>query len=169
MLFRSLSQPDVYQTCCLLDFGVVAYFGEFDGGEVFYPRVDKNGIPRDTYDEIDCFEYKPERGDIVVHSAFDQYEHGVREVTSGIRYAFSNFSLKAEDNPGTFYNYGTPEYMKQIGYAIESKTVNDEIMGNWARPLKPNPQFSPEALKEMQASGLQGRELADAFFSNLKD
>ncbi len=31
-----LSQVDVWKTCCELDYGLVAYFGDFEGGEIFY-------------------------------------------------------------------------------------------------------------------------------------
>jgi hypothetical protein len=34
-------------------------------------------------------------------------------------------------------------------------------------PLKVNPQFTKEKIKEYQASGLQGEELAEKFFSDM--
>ena len=73
-----LSQPDIYQTCCLLDFGVVAYFGEFDGGEVFYSDLNKS--------------IKPEARSLILHRA--DIHHGVREVTKGIRYYATAFLLE---------------------------------------------------------------------------
>ena len=63
------------------------------------------------------------------------FRSGVREVTSGTRYAFSNFVLRADENPGTFNNYGTHEYYKQIG----NKTT--EELEAWMEPLKYNPQL----------------------------
>ena len=159
-----LSQNDTYSTCCELDYGVVAYFGDFEGGEIFYPDLNPDGTIKDAWSLInnpECFEYKPEKGDLVIHCAFDPYSHGVRDVKSGTRYAYSNFSLKAIDNPGTFYNYGTEEYLKQIG----NKDIESVL--NWLPPLKDNPQFSPEVVKVMQESGLEGEKLAETFFKDL--
>jgi len=163
-----LSQDDKYDTCCELDYGLVAYFGDYTGGALFYPSIPADGVP--VIDDKGwnvppaqgepCFEYQVERGDLVIHSAFDPYAHGVREVTSGVRYAFSNFVLKAEDNPGTFYNYKTKEYYDQIGDRSE------ERIDNWLRPLKVNPMFTDERIAIMQASGLEGVELAAEFNHN---
>lgn len=158
-----LSQTDTWSTCCTLDYGVVAYFGDFEGGEVFYPNIKPDGTLKEGSVDMadDCFEVKPERGDLVIHSAFFPYNHGVREVTSGVRYAFSNFCLKAVDNPGTFYNYGTPEWKAQIG------NYSEEEITNWTQPLRKNPQFPADKIKEMRESGLKGEELAEAFFSDM--
>jgi len=165
-----LSQRDTWSTCCLLDYGVVTYLGDWEGGEVFYPNINPDGTIKDHLkDGPECLEYKPERGDIIIHSAFDPYSHGVREVTSGIRYAFSNFSLKAIDNPGTFYNYGTSEYFEQIGKNVQEKSVTDEQLKNWLQPLKINPQFTEEAILKMQQSGLEGEDLAKTFFADMKE
>lgn len=162
-----LSQTDTYKTCCELDYGVVAYFGNFEGGEIFYPDINPDGTKKNEWQLIDksspSFEYKPEPGDVVIHCAFDPYSHGVKEVKSGTRYAFSNFCLKAADNPGSFYNYKTKEYYEQIGNKTE------EEIKKWLEPLKQNPQFTPEAVKVMQESGLQGEDLSKAFFSDLKE
>lgn len=162
-----LSQTDTYKTCCELDYGVVAYFGNFEGGEIFYPDINPDGTKKDEWQLIDksspSFEYKPENGDLVIHSAFDPYSHGVRDVTSGIRYAYSNFCLKAIDNPGSFNNYKTDEYYKQIG----NKTPQEVL--DWLAPLKWNEQFTLEAVKKMQESGLEGSELSEAFFKDLHE
>jgi hypothetical protein len=157
-----LSQVDFWSTCCLLDYGVVAYLGNWEGGEVFYPNINKDGsIKEDGQQSEDCFEYKPERGDILIHSAFHPYEHGVRDVKSGLRYAFSNFSLKAEDNPGTFHNYGTKEYIEQI----KDKSFYNVMA--WTNKIKENPHFTKDKLKEMQDSGLEGKELSYKYFAAL--
>jgi hypothetical protein len=161
-----LSQTDTYKTCCELDYGLVAYFGDFEGGEVYYPDLNPDGTVKDAVQLTNgspCLEYKPEKGDVVIHSAFDPYSHGVREITSGIRYAYSNFVLKAADNPGTFHNYKTPEYYEQIGDRTEKSVLK------WLEALKPNPQFTPEAVAEMQKSGLSGSALSEAFFSDMKE
>jgi len=156
-----LSQPDVFRTCCEIDYGLVAYFGDFEGGEIFYPNLNPDGSKKTTNFDGPCFEYKPNKGDVVIHGAFSDYAHGVREVKSGVRYAYSNFVLKAEDNPGTFYNYKTKEYYEQIG----DKSMEYEVA--WMKPLIQNPQFTEEKIREMQASGLKGKELAAAFFSDM--
>jgi hypothetical protein len=159
-----LSQADRWSTCCLLDYGVCAYFGDYEGGEIFYPSINPDGtIKAEGNSQEGCFEYKPEKGDIVIHSAFEPYSHGVREVISGTRWVFSNFALKAEDNPGTFYNYGTEEYFKQIG----NKTP--EEIKTWHTPLVENPQFTKEKIKVYQQSGLTGEDLAKEFFSDMVD
>jgi hypothetical protein len=156
-----LSQVDVWSTCCELDYGVVAYFGDFEGGAIFYPHINPDGTVKKIPDDGPCFEYTPQKGDIVIHSAFYPYQHGVREVTSGIRYAYSNFSLKAIDNPGTFYNYGTPEYYEQVGNKDHDHVVV------WMTPLITNPQFTHEKIKEYQAAGVEGEELSEKFFQHV--
>lgn len=158
-----LSQVDVWSTCCELDYGVVAYFGEYEGGEIFYPNINPDGTLKTEDNDVrgKCLEFKPERGDLVIHSAFDPYAHGVREVTSGIRYAYSNFSLKAIDNPGTFYNYGTPEYYEQIG------NKSPEDIKRWMRPLIANPQFTDEKIREYQSAGVEGEKLSEKFFQHV--
>ena len=151
-----LSQIDVWRTCCSLDFGLVAYFGDFEGGEVFYININKDGNREDAVgldDHNKALTVKPERGDLIIHGAFSPHAHGVKKVTKGARYAFANFILKAEDNPGTFHNYKTPEYLEQI----------EKDYYNWGVPLKENPQFTRERIKQYKASGLEGTELADAF------
>jgi hypothetical protein len=157
-----LSQTDSWKTCCELDYGVVAYLGQFEGGAIYYPNIKKDStIKTQPGDKDDCFEYTPERGDIVIHSAFHPYEHGVRPITSGLRFAFSNFSLKAIDNPGSFHNYKTPEYFDQLGLRSEKE------IKNWGKPLKVNPQFSKDKIKEYKKSGLQGEQLSEYFFSDM--
>lgn len=160
-----LSQMDIWSTCCLLDYGVIAYFGDFEGGEVFYPGINKDGTVKTDMDgnTDDCLEYKPESGDLVIHSAFQPYSHGVREVKSGTRYAFSNFCIKAKDNPGSFYNYKTKEYYEQI------KNKTEEDLSNWIMPLKINPQFTDEKISIYKESGLEGDDLAKKFFQDMKE
>lgn len=110
-----LTQEDSYGTCSLIDYGVVAYLSEFTGGDIFYPNL---GIT-----------YKPEPGDVVIHSAFTPYEHGTMPVLSGIRYAFSCFATSKDDLPGTFYAYKSPEYLDKV------KDRSLESLKNWAKPL----------------------------------
>ena len=162
-----LSQVDVWKTCCELDYGLVGYFGDFEGGEIFYVNIRKDGKRQDGVPEEDYLIIKPERGDLVIHGAFAPHAHGVKPVTSGRRYAFSNFVLKAEDNPGTFYNYKTPEYYEQIKDK-DSLSLKD-FVGIWMRPLKENPQFSKEKIKLYQSSGLEGEQLSDKFMGEFKE
>ena len=110
-----LTVTDAWSSCCLLDYGVIAYFGEWEGGEVFYPEL---GL-----------EVSPQAGDLVIHGATSKWRHGVKTVTSGRRYAFSNFSLKPEKNPGSFYNYKTKELDNQI---------KEGGLGAWQKPLFEN-------------------------------
>jgi hypothetical protein len=56
--------------------------------------------------------------------------HGVKEVTSGVRYAFSNFCLPATKNPGSFYNFNSEEYLN-----IRSK---ENFLDIFEIPLKLN-------------------------------
>lgn len=109
-----LTNDDFWSTCALLEYGVIVYFGEFEGGEVFYPELD--------------MEVAPQPGDLVIHGATPRWKHGVRKVKSGRRYAFSNFSLRADKNPGSFYNYGTDEYNKAMSGGWQ----------NWINPLFEN-------------------------------
>ena len=56
--------------------GLVVYFNEFEGGEIYYPHQN--------------IEYKPNPGDLVIHSAEEHCFHGVRPVLSEIKYSHSN-------------------------------------------------------------------------------
>lgn len=162
-----LSQVDVWKTCCELDFGLVAYFGDFEGGEIFYPNIKKDGTKKGENEEAEILEIKPERGDLVVHGAFDPHAHGVKIVTKGTRYAYANFILKAEDNPGTFYNYKSPEYEAQMKDAYSSDF--EHFHKTWQHPLKENPQFTRERINQYQASGLEGPELSSKFMGEFKE
>ena len=111
-----LTVPDVWSTCCLLSWGVCGYFGDFEGGEIYYPNQN--------------IEIAVRPGDLVIHGALADCLHGVKEVTKGTRYVYSNFSLRPEKNPGTFPNYKTPEYYEAI-----------KDLGKWNVPLKENPDI----------------------------
>lgn len=56
--------------------GLVVYFNDFKGGELYYP--------------IQKIEYKPEAGDLLIHSSRNHCRHGVKEVLSGPRITHSN-------------------------------------------------------------------------------
>lgn len=71
---------DPYATCHIVKYGTVVYLSDFTGGEIYYSRQN--------------FEYKPKVGDLVIHSSMEPYEHGVREVLSGVRYVYSTFLIQ---------------------------------------------------------------------------
>ena len=108
---EELTQNDRWNTCCIIHYGLVVYFGEFTGGETFYTKLD--------------LEYAVQPGDLIIHGAHYDTEHGVREVTSGVRYAYSNFMLPIEKNPGTFPSYNTLEDLqrKKEGYKVWNTPV----------------------------------------------
>jgi hypothetical protein len=139
-----LLEIDQWTTCCELEYGAIAYFGEFTGGKLFYPHINPDGTVKEGNEltkerlEEPCLEIQPEAGDIVLHGACSPYDHGTRETTSGARFAFSTFALLAVDNPGTFYNYKTPEWQEQIG---KYENPTSDQLNNWNTPLKANPQF----------------------------
>lgn len=56
--------------------GIVIYFNDFVGGEIFYPEQN--------------IEYKPNAGDLVIHSSDEHCIHGVKPVLSDARYSHSN-------------------------------------------------------------------------------
>jgi len=126
-----LTQPDSYSTCSLIDYGLVAYFGDFTGGDIYYPSFGKDGQlrPQEQHQDMDeAFSYKPEPGDIVIHSAYSPYEHGTKPVLSGVRYAFSGFATEAAMAPNTFYHYKSPEYIEHISPKTQ------EALYKWSMP-----------------------------------
>jgi len=147
-----LMEIDQWTTCCELEYGMIAYLGEFEGGELYYPNINPDGTEKTGDMRIDekklaepCLVVSVKPGDIVLHGACTPYDHGTKPTTSGIRYAFSTFALLAEDNPGTFYNYDTPEWHAQIGNASETE-LND-----WNGPLRMNPQFADMIAEKAKA------------------
>jgi hypothetical protein len=142
-----LSEIDQWTTCCELEYGMIAYFGNFIGGKLYYPNLNPDGSIKNNGPhwevtkqmlEEPCFEVQPEPGDIVLHGACSPYDHGTRETESGIRFAFSCFALMAKDNPGTFYNYKTAEWQEQIG---KYENPTDAQLNEWNSPLIVNEQF----------------------------
>jgi hypothetical protein len=111
-----LTIPDLWGTCHILSWGVCVYFGDFTGGEVYYPNQDVV-VP-------------VQPGDLVIHNALPSHLHGVHEVKSGTRYTYSNFSMKKEKAPGSFYNYKTDEYYEAT-----------RDLESWMKPLFKNPMM----------------------------
>lgn len=56
--------------------GLIMYFNDFQGGEIYYSN-------QDIY-------YHPKAGDLVIHSSQDHCRHQVQEVKSEIRYSHSS-------------------------------------------------------------------------------
>jgi hypothetical protein len=121
---HELTVPDEMGCCCVLKWGVITYFGEWEGGEVYYP---KQGIS-----------IYPKPGDLIIHGALESHQHGVSKITSGTRYAFSNFSLPIEKNPGSFYTYKTQEYYEAI-----------KDLSSWPKPLFKNPKLNINATESV--------------------
>ena len=79
-----------FETCCHVEWGVLIYFGDWEGGELYYPDID--------------FTIKPNPGDLIIHSALPPYAHGVNPVISGKRYLYANFAYDCNmkwKNPDT--------------------------------------------------------------------
>jgi hypothetical protein len=141
-----LLEIDQWSTCCELEYGMIAYLGDFTGGALYYPNINPDGTEKTGDMRIDekklaqpCLEVQPEPGDIILHGACIPYDHGTRKTKSGTRFAFSCFALLAEDNPGTFYNYKTPEWEEQIG---KYENPSEQQLNDWNSPLRINPQFA---------------------------
>lgn len=132
---EQLVSTDRWSSCCIISYGAVIYFGDFTGGEIFYPSIDKDGktaFDRKNEPDRECLSYAPQPGDLVIHDSHSPWEHGVTEVKSGKRYAYSLFVMHKDANPGSFYNYNTKESNDQIENDLQS----------WGTPLFVNPQFA---------------------------
>ena len=57
--------------------GVIYLNDDFEGGEIFYPKLD--------------IEIRPKPGMMLIHPAGLDYMHGIKKVTSGIRHTISVF------------------------------------------------------------------------------
>jgi hypothetical protein len=75
-LSKILKDNEPYKIVENTEYGMILYFSDFEGGELYYPN---QGL-----------EYKPKKGDLVIHSALEHCLHGVKKVVSGIRYTHSN-------------------------------------------------------------------------------
>lgn len=73
---KEYQEGSPYDLVEIPQFGLVVYFNDFEGGELFYPTQN--------------IEYKPEPGDLVIHSANASCLHGVKELLSDVRYSYSN-------------------------------------------------------------------------------
>jgi len=124
-----LTQADYYKTCSIIDYGVVSYLGDFSGGEIFYHRITKDGKESDIHlEESEFLTYKPESGDVIIHSAYAPYYHGTKPVISGTRYAYSCFATAEKNFPNTYFKYKSKEYLENI------KDRSEESLMKWYRP-----------------------------------
>ncbi|MEY3907356.1 MAG: hypothetical protein RLZ52_423 [Pseudomonadota bacterium] len=161
---EELIASDIWNTCCVIHYGAIVYFGEWEGGEVYYPNLDKEGNFVGNFDPFNKnngydgeFMVKPNPGDLIIHGAHSDTCHGVHEITSGIRYAFSNFVVPVEKHPGTFPTYGTKE--NEDRWNSMFKNVDGELVftgeGDWLSPINFNWEPS-EKLKSEIESGITG-------------
>ena len=90
-----------FELADLLTHGTIVYFNEFEGGELFYPN--QNNL-----------EYKPQKGDFLVHGAEEECKHGVKEVLSDLRYsAVGHFFKHTKVPKGSNFKFTDPD--KVIG------------------------------------------------------
>lgn len=147
---ENLSAEDRWNTCCVLHYGAIVYFGDYTGGEVFYVHYNENGEfegNRTPYIEGRELKLQTKPGDLVIHGALSNHAHGVHNIKSGYRYAFSNFVLPSEKNPGTFplyntkenderWNSGPTEWLTPINFKWEpSETLKEELKTDKAKKV----------------------------------
>lgn len=168
---KNLISPDFWNTCCRLHYGLIVYFGDFEGGEVYYPNINLKGefvgdfIPFSKNEE---FKVKPENGDLIIHGAHSDYCHGTKPITKGIRFAYSNFVLPSYANPGTFYSYKTKEYIeqiklikKQINLEEKDYTQLTKIWFDWYHTVNGYKWQAPEMLAEDIKNGIKSVRYRD--------
>lgn len=60
-------------------YGMVLYLNDnYDGGEIYYPKLN--------------LQYKPKRGDLIIHPGTEEYMHGVKDISNGNRYVITFFA-----------------------------------------------------------------------------
>lgn len=86
---------------CVL-YGIVLYFSDFEGGDIYYPE---QGIS-----------FKPEPGDLIMHSTKKYCKHGVSPVTSGTRYSLSPYIVQyhSESDEKVAYDFWNNYTLKNI-------------------------------------------------------
>jgi hypothetical protein len=70
---------DIESKRCVV-YGIVVYFSEFTGGEIYYPEQD--------------IIFTPEPGDLIIHATNKYCKHGVKPVISGTRYSMAPYIVK---------------------------------------------------------------------------
>jgi predicted 2-oxoglutarate/Fe(II)-dependent dioxygenase YbiX len=86
------------------------YVNDFEGGELYYTDID--------------LEFAPQKGDLIVHSASSKYKHGVKPVTKGPRYAYTNFITLAKDSPMTLEEYLDDDHTEMLKQEAKEKGIN---------------------------------------------
>jgi hypothetical protein len=158
---EAIISPDVWNTCCRLHYGLIVYFGDFEGGEVYYPNLNKNAEFIGEYKPLhknEEFLLKPENGDLIIHGSHGDYSHGTKAVTKGVRFAYSNFVIPSHVNPGTFFNYKTDEYYKQIAWIKEDPKNR---WSTWCTPVDGYVWREPKALLEDKKNGIKNIRYRD--------
>jgi hypothetical protein len=77
---KSYREGDPFESVDISAYGIVIYFNNFDGGEIYYPEQN--------------IEYKPKPGDMVIHGSGFNCRHGVKKILSDVRYSHSNHISK---------------------------------------------------------------------------
>lgn len=122
---QEVNVDDPYGTCHSIDYGMVAYLGEFTGGEIYYPYLAPDGTKNLNGWSENCFIFKPEQGDIVIHGSGELQTHGTYPVTSGTRYAFNCFLSNSIDaDSAKYFKYKSENYFKQIGDRSKTSVKN---------------------------------------------
>jgi hypothetical protein len=101
---------DPLDTCHIVQYGYVVYVSDFEGGELYYTDID--------------LEFAPQKGDLIIHSASRKYKHGVKPVTKGPRYAYTNFVTLAKDSPMTLEEYLEEEHVTEMKNEAIAKGIN---------------------------------------------
>jgi hypothetical protein len=69
----------------VFEYKVAIYFGEWDGGDIIFPKLD--------------FKYSPKYGDMLIIKNEEDYEHITGVVKTGTRYAYQDYLIR---HPGYF-------------------------------------------------------------------
>lgn len=87
--FVRLKQGEGSTSCpnapAVFEYKVAIYFGEWDGGEISFPKLN--------------FTYLPKYGDMIIIKNAANYEHITEVVKTGTRYAYQDYVIK---HPGYF-------------------------------------------------------------------
>lgn len=68
-----------------MHYGVVLYLNDdYEGGEIYYPKLN--------------LQYEPKAGDMVIHPGTEEYSHGVKDISSGKRYAITLFACTKNES-----------------------------------------------------------------------
>jgi hypothetical protein len=77
---KNLKEDEDFELRQNVVMGLILYFNQFEGGNLYYPFQKIN--------------YQPQKGDLVIHDAGFKCEHGVTKLISNVRYSHSNHLYK---------------------------------------------------------------------------